>query len=230
MHGEWTLSRSDEPGKVMFSLRSSANDGSHFSSSSDWDPSQFKGLDWSTTAKQDVHFEVIRDAGNMDCIGFTEGNEGAGLFSFTPNAGYAAKMAALGFAGVNAENQFAFALHDVSLSFAQGIKSAGIGDVGAEKLIAFRIHGVSPEFIQQIRAAGVEPGDGDRLIAFRIHGVSPEFVKALARLGYSHPSPDQLIALRIHGVTPEYIESLRSHGIQNVSLDQLVALRIHGIN
>lgn len=258
-HGEWTLSRSANAGAVRLSFQSAADEEHHFNSSSDWKASDLRGIDWSATGKHDVSFKIVRDAGTIDCNGFVNGSEGAGLFTFQPNSDYKRQMAALGYSEVTDENQFAFALHDVSLQFAREIKAAGVRNSDTHKLLAFRIHGVSPEFVKAMQAAGVDEKDADKLIAFRIHGVSPEFVrdvssagvgtadsdkliafrihgvsagyvKELQRLGYSHPDADKLIALRIHGVTPEYIESLRAHGMRNLTLDQLVSLRIHGIN
>jgi hypothetical protein len=256
--GEWTLGRSEKQGKVRFSLQSST-DGDHFNTSSDWNTSDLRGIDWSTSGKHDVHFTIARDAGSIECEGFLKNGEGAGLFTFNPNSRYSSDMQSLGFTGVSADKQLAFAIHDVSLAFARQMKSmgiqgldtdkllafrifgvdaallndlraAGLNSNDADKLIAFRIHGVSPKFVNDLRAAGLNVTDSDKLIAFRIHGVSPEYVREVHRLGYSHPDPDQLIAMRIHGVTPEYIENLRSHGMHNLTLEQLVSLRIQGIN
>lgn len=232
--GEWTLSRSNSQGpggqaKVRFLLQSS-RDGDHFNSSSDWNASDFRGIDWSTSGKHDVHFTIARDAGTIECEGFLKNGDGAGLFTFNPNSRYSSEMQSLGFSGISGDEQLAFAIHDVSLDFARQMKSLGIQSLDADKLMAFRIHGVSPQFINDLRTAGLNVNDPDKLIAFRIHGVSPEYVRGLEHLGYSRPDPDQLIAMRIHGVTPEYIENLRSHGMRNLTLDQLVSLRIQGIN
>lgn len=261
--GEWTLSRSNNQGpgsqgKVRFSLQNS-RDGDHFSTSSDWNMSDFRGIDWSASGKHDVRFSIARDAGTIECEGFLKNGDGAGLFTFKPNERYRGEMQSLGFSGISSQEQIAFAIHDISLSFAQQMKSLGVQGLDSDKLMAFRIHGVSPQFVNDLRAAGLNANDADKLIAFRIHGVSPQFVKdlrgaglnvsdpekliafrihgvspeyvrGLERLGYSHPDSDQLIAMRIHGVTPEYIENLRSHGMRNLTLDQLVSLRIQGIN
>jgi hypothetical protein len=257
--GEWTLGRSGEPGKVRLSLQSSWDGGNHFSSSSDWSADDLHGLDLSNTARHDVRFTILRDAGQLECDGFLKDGEGAGLFAFNPNPQYGARMSAAGFPGIAADRQFAFALHDVSVAFAQEMKSLGVQEldadklisfrihrvtpnfvkdlraggidaINADKLISFRIHGVSPDFVRDLRATGIDVTDADKLISFRIHGVSPDFVRDLQRLGYAKPDPNQLIALRIHRVTPQYIESLRSHGMRDLTLDQLIALRIQGIN
>ena len=124
--GEWTLSQSVLPDRLRFSIEGSDTDGGHFNSSSDWAIQEFKGLDWSSTAKHDVHFTINRDAGTIECDGFVQSGAGAGLFTFQPNEHYAQQMAALGFSGVTGERQFALALHDVSFDFARQIKDERI--------------------------------------------------------------------------------------------------------
>ncbi len=256
--GEWTLGSSEKQGKVQFSLQGGSGEHHRFNTSSEWNKADFHGIDWSTASKHDVHFTIERDAGKLSCEGFLQGGEGAGLFQFDPNPRYRAEMASLGFSGITTEQQLAFAVHDVSLTFARDMKAAGVDglDAGklmafrifhvddafirqlrsaglkatdADKLVAFRIHGVTPEFVQSLRSLGYTP-DEDKLIAFRIHGVSPEFVQQLRGLGYRHPESDELIAMRIHGVTPEYIQNLRARGMKELTINQLVSLRIHGIN
>ena len=224
--GEWTLGRSADPAKLRFSLQSSWDGGNHFSSSSDWNPADFHGLDLSNTSRHDVRFTIARDAGQIECEGFLKDAEGAGLFTFHPNPQYTAQMAAAGFPGITGDRQFAFALHDVSVSFAQEMKNLGIQSLDADKLIAFRIHGVSPDFVRSLRAAGVNSPDADKLIAFRIHGVSPEFVKDLRSANISVTDPDKLIAFRIHGVSPEFVKDLARLGYQHPDPNQLIALRI----
>ena len=254
--GSWSLAPADQ-GKVQFSLRGSRG-SHHFDTSSDWQLTDFRGLDWTSPGKHDVQFAIVRDAGTIDCQGFVQDQHGAGLFTFKPNPQYAPEMQKLGYAfkdeelfsaatfdvsfefaralktlavqGLDAEKLIAFRIHGVTAEFVRGLRSEGLRAADADKLIAFRIHGVSPEFVRGLRGAGITVADEDELIAFRIHGVSPEFAGELNHLGYQHTPPEQLIALRIHGVTPEYIESLRSKGLQNLTLEQLINMRIHGID
>jgi hypothetical protein len=94
--GEWTLSRSENEGKVRFSLQSSKA-GNHFSTSSDWKASDFRGIDWSSSGKHDVRFTIARDAGTIECEGFLKNGEGAGLFIFNANSAYGSEMQSLGF-------------------------------------------------------------------------------------------------------------------------------------
>jgi len=255
--GDWTIRRSDIPGKVEFSLMDSRA-GHHFHTSSDWPASDFPGLDFSKPGRQEVHFTIARDAGRFECEGFLHDGEGAGLFHFIADPKYSQEMKALGFERIDEDRQWAMAIHDVSLKFARDIKAQNLQGLDTDKLIAFKIHGVTPEMARSLKQAGYEPDADkliamrihgatpewveqlkkqgyehvglDKLIAFRIHGVSPDFIGQLQKLGYSHPEPDQLVAMRIHGVTPDFITGLQSRGMKNLTIDQLVSLRIHGID
>lgn len=255
-NGSWSLAPAEQ-GKVQLSLRGS-NGRHHFDNSSDWQLTDLRGLDWAATAKHDVHFSVVRDAGTVECEGFVQDQRGAGLFTFKPNPQYAPAMQKLGYSfdddelfsaatfdvsfefarslkalavqGLDAGKLMAFRIHGVTPEFIRDLRSAGLVAGDADKLIAFRIHGVTPEFVQGLKSAGIATTDPDELIAFRIHGVSPEFVGELNHLGYAHPPAEQLIALRIHGVTPEYIQSVRAKGLHDLTLEQLVSMRIHGID
>src|SRR5260370_728282 len=198
--GDWTIRRSDVPGKVEFSLMDSRG-GAHFHTSSDWAMSDFSGLDFSKSERQEVHFTIARDAGKFECEGFLHDGEGAGLFHFTADPKYQQEMKSLGFERIDEDKQWAMAIHDVSLKFTRDIKAQNLQGLDTDKLIAFKIHGVSPDFIGQLQ-----------------------------KLGYAHPEPDQLIAMRIHGVTPDFITGLQSRGMKNLTIDQLVSLRIHGID
>jgi len=225
--GDWTIHKSDDPGKVEFALIEHSHGGSS-DHSSDWPASSFAGVDFSKPGRQDVHFTVARDAGKIECEGYLNNGEGAGIFHFQPDSKYPSEMHALGFS-VDDDRQFTMAVMDVSLDFARQMKNEHIEGLDADKLIAFRIFGVTAEFIEQLRAEGLNISDADKLVAFRIHGVSPEMVHALHQAGYS-PSEDTLIAMRIHGATPEWITDLKKRGYDHIDLDELIAFRIHGVS
>jgi hypothetical protein len=220
--GQWTMQRSDRPGMVQFTMRSSAK--SHrFSTSSDWPTSSFTGLDLA----QDTQFALTRDAGTIEFEGALRNSAGGGTFQFSPDPNYAQQMKSLGFDGVK-DKQIHFAMHDVSLNFAREMKSANLRNLDTDKLLAFRIHGVTRKFIDELKAAGQDERDSDHLIAFRIHGVTPEMVQRVRASGYT-PDSGMLIAMRVHGVTPEYMAQLQQRGYEHVPLEQLVAFRVHGV-
>jgi hypothetical protein len=233
LNGQWALSGALNPGedagKVHLMLMRSGRPGSTFTSGSDWNAADLKGLDLQAAGKHDVRFTIERDAGRFEADGFVAGAEGAGLFHFTPASGYAAAMAAAGFPGVEAEKQLGLALNDVSLAFAKEMKAQGFDDLDLRNLRAFRIHGVDGAYIKALRAQGVTPADAKSLIAFRIHEVTPEFAKAVRALGFT-PTDKQFITLRIHNITPEYIAGLKAHGMEKLTLDKVISLKIRGIS
>ena len=225
--GEWAMHRSDTPGAVQFSLQSSR--GAHqFHTTSDWLKSDFSGLDFSRPGTQDARFTLTRDAGRFNFEGVLRDGAGAGSFQFLPDARYVQEMAALGFGGVGG-NQMAFAVHDVSVSFARDMRNENLQGLDMDQLMAFRIHGVTRKFIEALKAAGLSERDSGNLVAFRIHGVTPEMVQRVRAAGYT-PEGKDLVAMRIHGATPEWMDGLKQRGYEHVSLDELVAFRIHDVS
>jgi hypothetical protein len=225
--GSWAISKSDEAGKVEFALMEHRRDGSSNHQSS-WPASIFQGVDFSKPGRQDVRFTIARDAGKIECEGYLNDGEGAGIFHFQPDANYPREMQSLGFT-VDEEKQFAMAVQDVSLAFAREMKSEHISDLDADKLIAFRIFGVDKAFIEALRAEGLKISDANKLVAFRIHGVSAQMVRSLHQAGYS-PDEDTLVAMRIHGATPEWMQELKKQGYDHLELQKLIAFRIHGVS
>src|SRR5271163_4372071 len=171
--GDWTIRQSDNAGKVEFSLTEHHHGGTSNHDSDDWPASSFPGVDFSKSGRQDVHFTITRDAGKIECEGFLNDGEGAGIFHFQPDPNYAREMHDLGFSIDNdEEKQFTMAVMDVSLDFARQMKNEHLEGLDADKLIAFRIFGVTAEFIEQLRSEGLKISDSDKLVAFRIHGVT----------------------------------------------------------
>jgi hypothetical protein len=225
--GNWTIRHSDKAGEVAFSLIEH-HDGGNSSHESDWPTSSFPGVDFLKPGRQDVRFTISRDAGKIECEGFLDNSEGAGIFHFQPDPNYAGEMGKLGFQ-VDEEKQYGMAVQDVSLEFARQMKNEHLTNLDADKLTAFRIFGVDSAFIHDLRAAGLKADDCDKLVAFRIHGVTPQMAASLRQAGYS-PDEDTLIAMRIHGATPEWMEALKRRGYEHVELEQLIAFRIHGVS
>jgi hypothetical protein len=225
--GDWTIRKSDVPGKVEFSLMENRHDGTS-RHESDWPMASFQGVDFSKAGRQDVRFTINRDAGKIDCEGFLNDGEGAGIFHFQPDPGYPRAMSSLGFS-IDEEKQFAMAVQDVSLNFVREVKNEHLSDLDTDKLIAFRIFRVDSAFIEAIRKEGLNISDSDKLIAFRIHGVTPEMIRSLHEAGYK-PDEDTLIAMRIHGATPEWMRQLKQRGYDHIDLEKLIAFRIHGVS
>jgi hypothetical protein len=225
--GDWTITKSDEPGKVEFALIEHHHGGMS-NHEGDWNASLFPGVDFSKAGRQDVHFVLTRDASKIDCEGFLNNGEGAGIFHFQADPNYAREMQKIGFP-IDDEKQFAMAVQDVGLEFARQMKGEHLSNLDADKLMAFRIFRVDSAFIAELRAEGLNITDSDKLVAFRIHGVTPQMVRSLHQAGYK-PDEDTLIAMRIHGATPEWMEQLKQRGYDHIDLEKLIAFRIHGVS
>src|SRR5262245_7603948 len=133
VRGSWTIAPADAPGKVQFGLIR-RHDGGNMNSQNDWPVSAFKGLDLATSARHDVQFSIAREAGDFDCRGFLENGEGAGTFVYTANEGYSKAMLAIGFDGIDANKQFAMAIHDVTTDLARRMKAEKLDGLDTDKL------------------------------------------------------------------------------------------------
>ena len=132
--GDWTIHKSSEAGKVDFALIEHRHGGSSHHDS-DWPVAAFSGIDLTKPGRQDVHFTITRDAGKIDCEGYLNDGEGAGLFHFEPNPEFPRQMQALGFP-VNDDQQYGMAVQDVSLDFAREMKGQHLTDLDTDKLVA----------------------------------------------------------------------------------------------
>jgi len=211
--GDWTIRRSDVPGKVEFFADGFARRAS-FSYQFRLAGERFFRLGFSKAGRQEVHFTIARDAGKFRMRRISARRRGRGTISCSardPKYQQEYEVARISKESM-ATNNGRMAIHDVSLKFAQDIKAQNLQGLDTDKLIAFKIHGVrrtlSLEFVRQVWNVS----DSDKLIAFRIHGVTPEFIAGDSRAGLNVVDSDKLIAFRIHGVSPEMVRSLKQAG------------------
>lgn len=235
--GLWTIDSRNRRGdnddnKVYLSIQRRTSRGGNSQSSSGVPFETFRGLtreQMMSSTGNVVRFQIVRDAGTLNCEGWFKDGRGAGQFTFVVNQSYVGEMSRLGYSNLSEEKLFALAVHDVSTNFIQELKGLGYDRLSLDDLLAFRIHGVSPKFIQDFRARGYDRLPSDDLVAMRIHGVTTEFVEELKAAGYPRQPIDQLVAMRIHGVTPEFTKELEALGYERVPIDDLVGMRIHGV-
>jgi hypothetical protein len=235
LRGTWTmLPSSHGSGRVQLNVnRDSIN--SHMTWGETMPLSAFEGLSASTIASSRAasNFVMRRDAGTFEFEGTFRDGEGAGHFTFVPNASYLAQLRSMNVrndeGGDENELLFRLAMHDVSADFIRSFRSLGY-DAPIGTYIRFRIHGVDPRMVTELRALGYTNINAEDLVRFRIHGVSPELIRALAASGYRNVPAEDLVRFRIHGVSPEFIRDLASAGYRNVPGEDLVRFRIHGVS
>ena len=67
----------------------------------------------------------------------------------------------------------------------RALADAGYGDLTAEQQLAFAIHDVTPGFIREMADAGYAELSPDQLVSLRIHGVSGDYARRMGREGLS---------------------------------------------
>src|SRR5215510_12778003 len=228
--GQWIVSMSKADGFVQLTLQRTDPDW-NFNSSTSVPLSQLRGL---TAAEMRtdggmVKFEIVRDAGTLQCEGWFKSGRGSGTFVFKPNRNYVSEMRGLGYDNLADDRMFSLALHDVRLEFVRGLIAAGYERTDIDQLVSMRIHGVTLDFIGDLRSLGYDRPPTDELVSMRIHGVDADFIRDLKELGYDRVPADELVSMRIHSVTTKFIKELKTLGYESAPVDQLVSMKIHGV-
>jgi hypothetical protein len=120
---------------------------------------------------QNLGFDIVREAGAFHCEGYFKAGNGAGTFSFTPNASFLAEMRSLGYNRLTSEDVYAMAIHDIGLKFVRDLKNLGY-HATADDLVTMRIHGVTIEYIHDLQSHGLKDLSIDQLVNLKIHGIS----------------------------------------------------------
>jgi hypothetical protein len=122
-----------------------------------------------------VHFDLRREAGIATFDGTFRNGDGAGQYTFVPNAGYLASIRAVGVearadrhdADDDEDQLFAYALHDVSTAFIRSMIAEGYR-VSLDDYLSMRIFNVTPAYIHELRALGFKSISADDVVATRI--------------------------------------------------------------
>src|SRR5262249_30340751 len=228
--GQWVVSPSKADGVVQLTLQSNGPDW-NINSSTSVPLSQLRGVTGAEMRKDGgmARFEIVRDAGTLQCEGWFKNGRGAGNFVFKPNRNYLSEMRSLGYDNLSDERMFSFALHDVRLDFVRGLIEAGYVRADVDQIVSMRIYGGSLGFINDLPSLGYERTPTDEPVSMRIHGVSADFIRELKALGYERVAVDQLVSMRIHGVETDFVRELKELGYDHVPADELVSMRIHGV-
>jgi hypothetical protein len=188
----------------------------------------FTGLPRNLDPRQDVRFELRRDAGVVTFDGRFENERGVGTLAFVPYREFARVMEQQTNDTFTDRELLSYAILDVSRAFVTELQGLGFRDVTLADARKLRIHGTTIDFIKGIRAAGYPDVDLDRIVKLRIHGVTPAFIAGIKAEGLTNPSLAEVTKFRIHGVTLDYIKQMRALGLAD-DLDDIVDSRIHGV-
>ena len=176
-----------------------------------------------------VQFQLKRDAGTFNFEGWFKAGNGAGHFTFTPNASFAAELNRQGIGKPTDKQLLSLAMHDAGFALINELRSQGFEPFKIEQLVRMGEHGVRLEYVQGLKALGYSLKSTDELVRMRDHGVTLNFIRELGSLGYTGLTAEELVRTRDHGVTPNFINEFMAAGYEKAPLEQWVAMRDHGV-
>jgi DNA-directed RNA polymerase subunit F len=229
--GTWSLSQWDKNKEMVYINFNRATEEKHRwtigkSYARDAFP-ELASVNFDAPGRQNIIFTMNRDAGELVADGTLLNGGGSGVFTFTPNDSYFTQLSRLGFDDFKEKQQWVFAVNDVSLAYARGMKERNIRGLNSDKLLGYRAVGGDLAFVDELRSADAMPDGADQLIAFRVHDVDAEFISSIRATGLN-PDNDKLIAMQIHDVTPAFIAEMRKAKL-GADIDDYIAFRIHDV-
>jgi hypothetical protein len=148
-----------------------------------------------------------------------------GTYSFTPDAEFAKRMEAMGFADQTPERLQGYAMLDVTTGWVREMKDAGVTEMTAEKLMGLKALKVDPAYVKAMAAAGYPELRANKLTGMKAVGVSPEKVQAIRAMGYS-PTQEELIQMSVFKIDAPFVERMKARGFQNLTIAQLVKIKV----
>ena len=238
--GTWTANtREDKDGKIHISFERRSEKGGRNQMGQSYDYSDLQGLSASQTQNGKVSFQLVREAGTINCEGsFTDG-KGSGTFTFTPNRSFVDAMRSRGFdfekqsaRGANdvGERLFAAATLNVTTRLADDLLSANFGNLDVDDLFKAAIFKVDSQFMSEMKASGFPNLTMEDLVKARIFKIDASWVRDVNAMGFADSDFEQLVKFRIFKVTPEFLQSLRNEGFANLNPEEVVKFRIFNID
>jgi hypothetical protein len=190
----------------------------------------FTGVTIADLGNEGAHLTatLAAEAGTFTCTGDVHDAELRGDAVFTPDASFAARMAQMGFPGLDSEKLLAYAFIGVDSAWARSMQQTGIHGLTSDNLLALRIFKADPAYIQSITSMGYDMPSADQLVGLKCQGVNPEEVREIRSLGYQ-PTLDELVQIRIFKVTPDFIRRMQARGFKNLTIAKLVQIRIFNL-
>jgi uncharacterized protein (UPF0335 family) len=192
---------------------------------------ELQGLpsDISSTAKTNVNFRIVREAGTFDCEGYFSAGKGVGFWTLIPSQSFISAMRSRGYDNLTEEDLLRAALHNLTTKFIEELKSVGYDHLEFAELLRASSHDVTASFIREMRAAGYQGLFMEELVRARNHDINSQYVKEVQAMGFEKQPLESLIRLRNHEIKQEFINQMRSAGFDNLSIEELIRLKNHEI-
>jgi uncharacterized protein (UPF0335 family) len=232
LSGQWVAEfNSREPGviKLMFSRRS--DNGDSFMTSDNISMAELQGFpsDVTSTAKTNINFRIVREAGTFNCEGYFSAGRGAGFWTLTPSQSFVSAMRSRGYDNLTDEDLLRAALHNLTTKYIEDLKSVGHDRLEFRQLLRAASHEITLNYIREMQAAGFQGLSMEQLIRARNHEIDSQYVKEVQAMGFDKQPLESLIRLRNHEITREFIAQMRTAGFDNLSIEELIRLKNHEI-
>jgi hypothetical protein len=175
-----------------------------------------------------VQFTLQREAGRFVFRGRGSQSRVSGTFEFTPNPSFQQELSRLGFADLEPNNLYIFALEDVTVSGVRQLQTQVSDELTTAQLVRMINHGAGPRFVREMNDLSFRRLASSEYVRARDHGVSPDFVRGMREAGI-RLSLNELIRSRDHGVGPEFVQDMRELGL-DLTHDEMVHARDHGVS
>jgi uncharacterized protein (UPF0335 family) len=230
--GQWTaeVNRS-KPGEIQMTYHRRSGTGGFSMSGDKVALGELQGLtaDAALSARSNVNFNVVRQAGTFACEGYFREGKGAGFWTFTPSQSFVTAMRERGYTNLTNEDLLRAALHNLTTNFIEDLKSAGYDRLEFKQLLRASSHDITLDFIREMQSAGYPGLTMEELIRARNHDINSQYVREVRAMGFDKQPLEKLIRMRNHEITQDFINRMRSAGFDNLSIEQLIRLKNHEI-
>jgi hypothetical protein len=187
---------------------------------------------WSGVTPQDLQHEgaavdarMKAEAGEMRCVGTVHDAALRGTYSFTPDAGFAKRMEAMGFDDQTPDRLQGYAMLDVTTEWVKEMKDAGVTEMTAQNLMGLRALKVDAAYVKGMAAAGYPELRAHQLTSMKAVGVTPEKVQAVRAMGYT-PTQQELIQMSVFKIDAAFVERMKARGFKDLTISQLVKIKV----
>lgn len=231
--GEWTAeSNRKNPNEIHLTFQRRSEKGGFSMSSADLPFSQLQGLQAEaiSSARIDVNFSLVREAGTFIFEGIFSDGKGTGFWTLKPSEKFVSDMRSRGYDNLTEENLVSAATHDLTIKFIEDLKSAGYDNLTFDEIRRARTHDIDVAFINKTKAMGFEHPPMETLIRMSNHDITNEFVNEMKSAGFENLSIENLIRLKNHDVSAAFVSAIKAEGYSNVSPETAIRLKNHEID
>ena len=196
--------------KVYLNFRYENSRGNRSNHGSGFSYNDLQGLTKSQveSSNSNVRFQIVREAGRIDCEGTFRDTKGSGTFRFTPNQNFISAMESRGFRNLSSNKLFSSATLDITTAFVDDVRSMGFQDLDYEDVFKAKIFKITPQYAREMTSIGFPNLDMEDLVKARIFKIDADYAREVVNMGFRNNSLERLVKLRIFKVTPEFIKKL----------------------